>query len=49
MSPLDAPPLGTDLPLLRILIVKEYVYCPRRADLEWVRGEWADTSNTVEG
>ena len=30
-------------------MVNEYVYCPRLAYLEWVQGEWADSSDTVEG
>ncbi|MEQ9178258.1 MAG: Dna2/Cas4 domain-containing protein [Nitratireductor sp.] len=30
-------------------MVKEWVYCPRLAYLMWVDGEWADTSETVEG
>ena len=30
-------------------MVNEYQYCPRLAYLEWVQGEWADSSDTVEG
>ncbi len=30
-------------------MMNEYVYCPRLAYLEWVQGEWADSSDTVEG
>ena len=30
-------------------MVNEYVYCPRLAYLEWVQGEWEDSSDTVEG
>ena len=39
----DAPPL------VPARMVNEYVYCPRLAYLEWVQGEWADSSDTVEG
>lgn len=38
-----------DMPLLPVRMVNEYVYCPRLAYLEWVQGEWADSSDTVEG
>ncbi len=47
--PLDAPPLGPDMPLLPARMINEYVYCPRLAYLEWVQGEWADSADTVEG
>jgi CRISPR-associated endonuclease Cas1/CRISPR-associated protein Cas4 len=30
-------------------MVNEYQYCPRLAYLEWVQGEWAESSDTVEG
>ncbi|MHB0970934.1 MAG: CRISPR-associated endonuclease Cas4g/Cas1g [Thermoanaerobaculia bacterium] len=30
-------------------MLNEFVYCPRLAWLEWVQGEWADNSDTVEG
>ena len=30
-------------------MVNEWVYCPRLAYLEWVEGEWADSSDTVAG
>ena len=30
-------------------IIKEHVYCPRLAYLEWVQREWASSSDTVEG
>ena len=39
----DAPPL------VPARMVNEFVYCPRLAYLEWVQGEWADSSDTVEG
>jgi CRISPR-associated endonuclease Cas1/CRISPR-associated protein Cas4 len=47
--PLDAPPLGLDVPLLPARMINEYAYCPRLAYLEWVQGEWADSADTVEG
>jgi CRISPR-associated endonuclease Cas1/CRISPR-associated protein Cas4 len=30
-------------------MVNEFEYCPRLAYLEWVQGEWAESSDTVEG
>ena len=39
----DAPPL------VPARMVNEYVYCPRLAYLEWVQGEWLESSDTVEG
>ena len=30
-------------------MVNEWVYCPRLAYLEWVEGEWADSSDTAQG
>lgn len=47
--PLPFPELSGDLPLLPARMVNEYQYCPRLAYLEWVQGEWADSSDTVEG
>lgn len=47
--PLDAPPLGPQVPLLPVRMINEFVYCPRLAYLEWVQGEWADSADTVEG
>ena len=38
-----------DSPLVPARMVNEYQYCPRLAYLEWVQGEWADSSDTVEG
>lgn len=39
MLSLDAPSLPPGAPLLLARMVNEYVYCPRLAYLEWVRGE----------
>ena len=39
----DAPPL------VPARMVNEFVYCPRLAYLEWVQGEWVESSDTVEG
>lgn len=41
---LPFPELSGDLPLLPARMVNEYQYCPRLAYLEWVQGEWADSS-----
>jgi CRISPR-associated endonuclease Cas1/CRISPR-associated protein Cas4 len=46
---LPFPDLSGDLPLLPARMVNEYQYCARLAYLEWVQGEWADSSDTVEG
>lgn len=47
--PLPAPPLPADLPLVPARMLNEYVYCPRLAYLEWVQGEWADSTDTEDG
>ena len=47
--PLPFPELTGDLPLLPARMVNEYQYCPRLAYLEWVQGEWSESSDTVEG
>ncbi|HEX2824762.1 MAG TPA: CRISPR-associated endonuclease Cas1 [Burkholderiales bacterium] len=47
--PLPFPELSGDLPLLPARMVNEYQYCPRLAYLEWVQGEWSDSTDTVEG
>ncbi|WP_419948224.1 CRISPR-associated endonuclease Cas1 [Candidatus Palauibacter sp.] len=36
-------------PLIPARMVNEWVYCPRLAYLEWVEGEWADSSDTAQG
>jgi len=46
--PLPFPELSGDMPLLPARMVNEYQYCPRLAYLEWVQGEWAASSDTVE-
>ena len=38
-----------DQPLIPARMVNEYTYCPRLAYLEWVQGEWASNTETVEG
>ncbi|MCL4778516.1 MAG: CRISPR-associated endonuclease Cas1 [Gammaproteobacteria bacterium] len=43
------PELAGDMPLLPARMVNEYQYCPRLSYLEWVQGEWADSSDTVQG
>lgn len=47
--PLPCPALPGDLPLLPARMINEYQYCPRLAYLEWVQGEWSESSDTVEG
>lgn len=47
--PLPFPELSGDVPLLPARMVNEYQYCPRLAYLEWVQGEWRESSDTVEG
>ena len=47
--PLPFPELSGDMPLLPARMVNEYQYCPRLAYLEWVQGEWEESSDTVEG
>ena len=47
--PLPFPEFSGDMPLLPARMVNEYQYCPRLAYLEWVQGEWAESSDTVEG
>lgn len=47
--PLEAPPALEDAPLLPARMANEFAYCPRLAYLEWVQGEWAESSDTVKG
>ena len=47
--PLPFPAQAVDMPLLPARMINEYQYCPRLAYLEWVQGEWADSSDTVDG
>jgi CRISPR-associated endonuclease Cas1/CRISPR-associated protein Cas4 len=47
--PLPFPDLSGDQPLLPARMVNEFQYCPRLAYLEWVQGEWAESSDTIEG
>lgn len=47
--PLPFPELSGDMPLLPARMVNEYSYCPRLAYLEWVQGEWDDSTDTVIG
>ena len=43
-------PVSSDAPpLVPARMLNEYVYCPRLAYLEWVQGEWVESSDTVEG
>ena len=47
-APVQSAPADTP-PLVPARMVNEYVYCPRLAYLEWVQGEWVESSDTVEG
>jgi hypothetical protein len=47
--PLPFPELSGDQPLVPARMVNEYESRPRLAYLEWVQGEWADSSDTVDG
>ena len=38
-----------ELTLVPARMVNEWVYCPRLAYLEWVEGEWAESSDTAAG
>ena len=46
---LPPPPATGDTPLIPVRMINEWVYCPRLAYLEWVEGEWAESSDTAEG
>jgi len=46
---LPFPELIRDVPLLPARMLNEYCYCPRLAYLEWVQGEWEDSSDTIDG
>ena len=49
-APSSTPRASADTPpLVPARMLNEYVYCPRLAYLEWVQGEWVDSSDTVEG
>ena len=41
----DTPPDGH----VPARMLNEFAYCPRLAYLEWVRGEWADNPDTLDG
>lgn len=47
--PLPFPAQAGDMPLLPARMINEYQYCPRLAYLEWVQGEWSESSDTVDG
>lgn len=49
-TPTERPEgMGNFPELLPARMVNEYVYCPRLSYLMWVQGEWAASSDTVEG
>jgi CRISPR-associated endonuclease Cas1/CRISPR-associated protein Cas4 len=41
--------LSSNIPLIPVRILNEFVYCPRLAYLEWVQGEFEDSADTVQG
>ena len=43
------PPPSSEVPLIPVRMLNEYIYCPRLAYLMWTQKEWVDTSDTVEG
>ena len=43
------PPPSSDVPLIPVRMLNEYIYCPRLAYLMWTQKEWVDTSDTIEG
>ncbi|MFO7840393.1 MAG: CRISPR-associated endonuclease Cas1 [Desulfosalsimonadaceae bacterium] len=45
----DSSQAQTEIPLIPVRMLNEYVYCPRLAYMEWVQGEWADSADTVAG
>lgn len=38
-----------DSQLLPLRMLNEFTYCPRLGYLEWVQGEWAENSDTMDG
>ncbi len=48
--PLIPDALGEDLPeLVPVRMLNEFTYCPRLGYLEWVQGEWAENTDTLDG
>jgi CRISPR-associated protein Cas1 len=47
--PLSFSDLSPEIPFIPVRMVNEYVYCPRLAYLEWVQGEFAHNTDTVDG
>jgi hypothetical protein len=45
---LPLPPLRDDQPYVPARMVNEFQYCPRFLYIEWVRGEWVGSADTVE-
>lgn len=39
----------TDIPLVPLRMLNEFAYCPRLGILEWVEGEWEESSDTLVG
>ena len=43
------PPPSSEIPLIPVRMLNEYIYCPRLAYLMWTQKEWVESSDTVEG
>ena len=43
------PPPSSEVPLIPVRMLNEYIYCPRLAYLMWTQKEWVESSDTVEG
>lgn len=49
LAPGGSLPAEKDIDWIPARQINEYIYCPRLCHLEWVQGEWADSSDTVDG
>lgn len=43
------PPPTSEVPLIPVRMLNEYIYCPRLAYLMWTQKEWVESSDTIEG
>lgn len=43
------PPPSSEVPLIPVRMLNEYIYCPRLAYLMWTQKEWVESPDTVEG
>lgn len=49
MTTTNLPSPASEVPLIPVRMLNEYVYCPRLAYLMWVQGEFEHNAYTVEG